>query len=120
MAVWDTTSGQKVQTLEGQQAIVSHLALANQLVVSASLHSPYIKLWDISPKYLEQRRMTFGDRSGTLAVTTDQRFDSNPSLYSFNEKDSAKVETSSHKLFFAYHRSFWLEDSLQQLILLST
>ncbi|XP_033644515.1 NACHT domain- and WD repeat-containing protein 1-like [Asterias rubens] len=74
MAVWDTTSGQKVQTLEGQQAIVSHLALANQLVVSASLHSPYIKLWDISPKYLEQRRMTFGDRSGTLAVTTDQRY----------------------------------------------
>ncbi|XP_038066823.1 NACHT domain- and WD repeat-containing protein 1-like [Patiria miniata] len=74
MAVWKLTSGRKVQTLEGQQAIVSHLALAKQLVVSASLHSPYIKLWDISPKYLEQRRMMFGDRSGLVAVTTDQSF----------------------------------------------
>ncbi|XP_077982688.1 NACHT domain- and WD repeat-containing protein 1-like [Glandiceps talaboti] len=70
MIVWDIETGNLVHSLEGQQAIVSHLALAKYLVVSASLKSQYIKLWNITPKQAMEKRQTFPDKSGIVDVTT--------------------------------------------------
>ncbi|XP_070559643.1 NACHT domain- and WD repeat-containing protein 1-like [Ptychodera flava] len=71
MVVWEADTGKMVHSLEGQQAIVSHLALAKYLVVSASLKSQYIKLWNISPEQAKEKRQTFPDKSGIVAVTSN-------------------------------------------------
>ncbi|XP_072026817.1 NACHT domain- and WD repeat-containing protein 1-like [Amphiura filiformis] len=67
-----------VQSLKGQQADVNKLILVQNILVSASTQSPYIKVWDISANYLARKPQTIPSSDGlselNVAVTQDAVF----------------------------------------------
>ena len=72
--VWHLSTGTRVQVLEGQQSDISLLIRHHNFLASASFSSPYIKLWDVSPKFLSQQHQKFVDKQGVAAISTDLRF----------------------------------------------
>ncbi|XP_072174208.1 NACHT domain- and WD repeat-containing protein 1-like [Diadema setosum] len=72
--VWDLSQGFRIGMLEGQQTDISILIYHGNFIASASFVSPYIKLWDISPKYLSQQQHKFVDKRGVAAITGDYKY----------------------------------------------
>ena len=63
-----------VQSLKGQQADVNKLLLTQNILISASTLSPYIKVWDISESYLNRKPQTIpcSDRLTELNVAVTE------------------------------------------------
>ncbi|XP_033116394.1 NACHT domain- and WD repeat-containing protein 1-like isoform X2 [Anneissia japonica] len=74
MIVWDLSTGQLIENLEGQQVEVSNLVLTGDIVISTSVVSQYIKLWSTEEKYISHYNLFFRDQSGVIAITRDKNF----------------------------------------------
>lgn len=72
--VWDLISGAEIRVLDGQQSDISLLKRHKNQLASASVSTPYIKLWDISPQYLSQYHHKFVDKKDIAAITKDLRY----------------------------------------------
>ena len=67
-----------IQSLKGQQADVNQILLVDNILISASTQSPYIKIWDLSDNYLARKPQMVPCKDGlgelTVAVTEEEVF----------------------------------------------